>query len=109
MANKIGELVGKTGHAIAECCKVAFCVGLVSLSYLSMSNNNSTCTTYGRLNYGDAVQAIMSSDMFSNDKTKAIGMIKQSADSAYYSAVIAIVKSDMFSCNKLKSIENISK
>lgn len=111
MEVKIGEIVGKVGHGIVEGCKVALCVGLISLPYLSASSSsrNRKYTTYERVNYGDAVQAVMSSDMYSHDKSKVVGLLKQNADSAYYSAVIAIVKSDMFSHEKIKSVENISK
>lgn len=109
MEVKIGEIVGKVGHGIVEGCKVALCVGLISLPYLSASSSSRKHTTYERVNYGDAVQAVMSSDMYSHDKSKVVGLLKQNADSAYYSAVIAIVKSDMFSHEKIKSVENISK
>lgn len=109
MEIKIGEIVGKVGHGIVEGCKVALCVGLISLPYLSVGSSSRKYTTYERVNYGDAVEAIMSSDMYSHDKSKMVGLLKQNADSAYYSAVIAIVKSDMFSHEKIKSVENISK
>lgn len=109
MESKIGEFVGKVGHGIVEGCKVALCVGLISLPYLSASSNNRKSTTYERVNYGDAVRAVMSSDMYSHDKSKVVELLKQHADSAYYSAVIAIVKSDMYSHERIKSIENISK
>lgn len=105
--SKIGEIVGKVGHGIVEGCKLALCVGLISLPYLSASNNK-RITNYGWVNYGDAVQAVMSSDMYSHDKSKVVGLLKQNADQAYYNAVISIVKSDMFSHEKIKSIESIS-
>ena len=108
MEIKIGEIVGKVGHGIIEGCKVAFCVGLISLPYLSASSTRKS-TTYVRVDYGDAVQAVMSSDMYSHDKSKVVGLLKQNADSAYYGAVIAIVESDMFSHEKIKAIENVSK
>lgn len=109
MAKNFGEIVGKVGHVVVEGCKVALCVGLISLPYLSTSSVSRKITTYERFDYGDAVKAVMSSDMYSHDKSKVVGLLKQNADSAYYGAVIAIVESDMFSHEKIKAIENISK
>lgn len=109
MAKEFGEIVGKIGHGIAEGCKVALCVGLISLPYLSASSTTRRTTTYEIVDYGDAVKAVVSSGMYSHDKSKVVGLLKRNADSAYYSAVIAIVKSGMYSHEKIEAIESISK
>lgn len=63
----------------------------------------------GCYNYGDAVQAIMSSSMWSDDKKKAISTMSKDATHGEYEAVISIVKSTMWSDDKVKSIRDIFK
>ena len=63
----------------------------------------------GCYNYGDAVQAIMSSSMWSDDKKKAIGMMSKDATHGEYGAVISVVKSTMWSDDKAKAIRDIFK
>lgn len=103
-----GEVLGKIGNGIVEGCKVAFCVGLLALPYLSTSNTKTT-TYSSKVGYDDAVKAIVSSGMYSHDKADLIEVLKKNADSAYYSAVISIVKSGMYSHEKVDTITSISK
>jgi hypothetical protein len=59
--------------------------------------------------YGDAVEAIMDSDMFSSDKEKAMEALKVDGDSGYYKAVIHVANSDTFSSSKAKTIMSMNK
>lgn len=59
--------------------------------------------------YDDAIKAINDSDMWSNDKSEAISIIRRDEISEYYNAIISIVDSDMWSKDKLESIKNINK
>ena len=103
-----GEVLGKIGNGVVEGCKVAFCVGLLALPYLSTSNTKSTTYT-SKVGYDDAVKAIVSSDMYSHDMSTVIETLKKVADTTYYGAVISIVNSNMYSHEKVKTIIDISK
>lgn len=58
--------------------------------------------------YGDAVEAVLSSSMFSGDKKKAVLLITKKADSDYYKSIAGAAKSRMFSGDKLALIESLS-
>lgn len=103
-----GEVLGKVGRGIAEGCKIALCMGLISLPYLSMSTTKKI-TYYGDVGYDDAIKALMSCSMYSHEKTAAIELIKQNADTTYYNAVISIITSNMYSHEKVDAIRKISK
>ena len=62
----------------------------------------------GNVKYGDAVDVIMSSSMYSSDKNKALLALKKDKDSDYYRAVIRVVKSNMFSSDKIKTITDLN-
>lgn len=54
--------------------------------------------------YNEAVEVIMSSSMWSDDKARAVAALKLNAKPEIYAAVIRIVKSSMWSNDKLKVI-----
>lgn len=55
--------------------------------------------------YGDAVNAIMNSDMWSSDKRSAIAAMDKNANKEIYKAVIAIATNDsMWSSDKVNAI-----
>lgn len=58
----------------------------------------------GDVKYGDAISAIMDSDMFDSNKNRAMEMLKKNGESDYYRAVIKIIRSDMFDSSKIKAI-----
>lgn len=59
--------------------------------------------------YGDAVEAISDSDMFSSDKRMAIETLLTDQDDDYYRGVIGITESDMFSGDKLLAIQKLTR
>ena len=59
-------------------------------------------------NYGDAVNEIMQSNMYSHDKTKAISALRKNGGTELYRAVISIVRSRAYSHDKVKMITDIS-
>ena len=59
--------------------------------------------------YGDAVEAISDSDMFSTDKRLAIETLLTDQDDDYYRGVIGITESDMFSSDKVLAIQKLTK
>lgn len=58
--------------------------------------------------YGDAVESISDSDMFSIDKRLAIEMLLTDQDNDYYRGIIGISDSDMFSTDKLRAIQKLT-
>ena len=58
--------------------------------------------------YSNAVDAIMSSRMWSGDKTKAVAALKNDGNSEYYSAVIRVANSSMYTGDKLETIIKMS-
>lgn len=62
----------------------------------------------GNVDYGDAVSAILSSDMFDSNKTRAIELLKRDESADYYRAVISAINSSMFDSNKIRTIETLS-
>lgn len=58
--------------------------------------------------YNDAVEAVLSSNMFSGDKKKAVALIAKNANSEYYKSVAGIVKARMFGGDKLQLIETLN-
>lgn len=56
------------------------------------------------VSYNDAVEAIMSSSMWTDDKARSVSALKLNAKPEIYAAVIRIVKSTMWSNDKLKLI-----
>ena len=63
----------------------------------------------GTVKYDDAVRAIMRSSMWSEDKSKAVAMLRDDGSSEFYKAVIDIAKSTMWSNDKLKTIQELCK
>ena len=62
----------------------------------------------GDVDYGDAVNAIMSSTMYSHDKTRAVSVLKVGETSDFYKAVINVAKSSAYSHDKVTTIANMS-
>ena len=107
MKVEVRDALTKVGNGVVEGLKFVLGVGLIALPYLSMSSTNRT-TSYGRVGYDDAVKAVVSSSMYSHDKTEVLEVLKQNADSEYYNAVISIVGSNMYSHEKASTIKRIS-
>ena len=59
--------------------------------------------------YGDAVESISDSDMFSTDKRLAIETLLTDQDDDYYRGIIGITESDMFSSDKVLAIQKLTR
>lgn len=88
-------------------CEIAVYVGGIVLSYVSVRDVVDAVKYSGEVDYGDAVDAIMSSDMMSSYKEQAVTMLKKDADSQFYKAIIRVVKSDMMSSYKCDTIRKM--
>lgn len=59
--------------------------------------------------YGDAVGAIMRSDMYSHDKADAVAALKRTGNTEFYKAIIHIADdTSMFSHDKVSMIKALS-
>lgn len=109
MKNFNGEPIKKALRAIATILGAAVLVKEIKEGLLENDPDiRKVASTYS-MGYGDAVEAIMDSDMFSSTKSNAIATLKSDADDEYYKAVVCIAKSDMFDSEKLDTIKRISK
>ena len=101
------KLVGAFGKGL---CKV---LAVGSLVILGRGFKVSVCEEHDEkydsraVGYGDAVEAIMGSNMFSDDKRDAVVALKHRESGQYYKAVIAIAESTAFSDDKLEMIEGL--
>lgn len=88
-------------------CQILMYGLVTSLSYLSVRDILDIAQSSGDVGYGDAVNAIMSSDMWSADKNKAVMVLSKEENSEFYKAVIHIANSDMWSADKVRAIKNM--
>ena len=95
------------GKSIGNVFWVAVAGLLVSQS---IKNDNYVLET--KVDYGatcsDAIGAIMESDMWDNDKERAVTLLDKHGTTEYYKSIIKIANSDMWSSSKLRSIANLS-
>lgn len=84
---------------------IALLYGLASMaSRTSVKDMFDNIRYSGNVTYSDAVSAIMDSDMFDSNKTKAIELLRRNENVEYYKTIIDIVRSNMFDSNKIKAI-----
>ncbi len=93
--------VGKVGMSVVF-------YGLTIMAYAKDVDLTAAKCLIGKADYGDVVNLIMRSNMFSSDKKAMIKLIEKDADAAYYKAVIQVVKSNMFSSDKIDAIKALS-
>ena len=98
------ETVGK----VAKASLSVVCYGLGIMAYVKDVDLATVKCFIGKADYGDTVDLIMRSNMFSSDKKVMIKLVKKDADAAYYKAVIQVVKSNMFSSDKIEAIRTLS-
>lgn len=98
--DNIGKIAKKS------CEIVGYAAGVV-LSYVSVRDVLDTIKYSGEVKYSDAVDAIMSSDMLSSYKEKAVVTIPKGEDSQFYKAIIRVAKSDMMSSYKCDTIKKM--
>ncbi len=83
--------------------------------YSKLETNRRTGRRYfvdvvgGDVTYGDAISAIMNSDMMSCHMREAAEAVPRGEDSGFYQGIIAATKGSAMSCHKRDLIENICK
>ena len=98
------ETIGK----VAKASLSVVCSGLTIMAYLKDVDVAAVKCFIGKADYGDTVDLIMRSNMFSSDKKAMIELLKKDADAAYYKAAIQVIKSNMFSSDKIDAIKALS-
>lgn len=97
------------GKAVKKTCKFA-AVGLLLATRVKIEKVDTNEWTNVFAGYGDAIEAISKSTMFSSQKREAISAVKKDGTTDYYKAIISITNnSNMFSSDKLNTIKNLSK
>lgn len=84
-------------------------LGVVLFSGTAVNKLDMMRYNTGTVKYDDAVRAIMNSSMWSEDKSKAVAMLRIDGGSEFYKAIIDIAKSSMWSNDKLKTIQDMCK
>lgn len=97
------EMVGKVAKGGFSVISV---VAMGILSNLS-ADDVKTIIRRGKVEYDDAVGAIMDSNLFNADKRRAVDLLPHDGEKEMYKAVIQVVKSNMFSEEKVQTIESI--
>lgn len=98
------EAVGR--FAKTGCKVVGYGLATVA-SYVSMKDIADVKNYFGKVNYSDAVRAIMNSSMYSSDKNRMIEVLRRDGNTEYYRTVISVVNSTMFSSDKIKTITTL--
>lgn len=82
--------------------------GIASTCLQNETENRIRLKAYEDADYSSAIDAIMNSNMYSCDKSKAISELPADKDNSFYSAIMAIARGKGCSDNKLSSIISIS-
>lgn len=106
------ETMKTVGKYLKSGCKIAAYGAATILSYLSLSDIKQYVRDVSidvNADYGDAVNAIMSSNMWSEDKKEAVQALSKGESAAFYKAVIKIANSNMWSADKAETIMEMCK
>lgn len=111
---RIGDVAKGVGEIMLNGLAVALVIAALGSEATRSKANDRRDYSYGRYgydyDYGDAVEAIMNSNMFSHCKSEAIDVLKRDEDANYYRAIASIVKdSDTFDNYKVEMIRKLSR
>jgi hypothetical protein len=96
------------GNFAENVCEIVTYGALMAITY-KVAENVTTGTDISTAGYDDAVEAIMSSSMFSSDKREAISALDRYGNGQFYKAVVRIANdSSMFSHDKADMIRELS-
>lgn len=96
------------GNALKQGCSFAVCMAALILPHINQKNISNMKCYIGKANYGDAVNAIVGSDMMGSYKNEALELLKKECTTDYYSSVIQIVNSNMMGSYKVDAIRKIN-
>ena len=93
----------RIGDCVMTICGIAVAGVILAANVATAGDSSGHNGAY--TGYGDAVNAIMNSDMWSSDKRSAIAAMDKNANKEIYKAVIAIATNDsMWSSDKVNAI-----
>lgn len=96
------------GNFVGKFCDVAAC-GLLILASRKAVDYAVDDYVSAFAGYGDAMSAIMKSNMYSHNKREAAEALKRTEDSEYYKAIIHIAQdSRLYSHDKVELIKGLS-
>ena len=104
MINLNWRTIGK--FAVKFCGMALY--GLLATKSLSVKVDMSDGHSEAAPGYGDAIAAIVESDMWTSDKDRAVAILKRDEYVEYYKSVISIVNGDMWSSTKVSMIESLN-
>lgn len=102
--------ITKEGLATAAkaTCNVAATLAVFVLPNVSsVKNVIDEVRYYGKASYSDAINVILNSKMYSNDKTEVAAMIPKDKDADFYKSIINAARSNLYSGDKVMVIKNI--
>lgn len=103
------ETMNTVGIVAKKGCKL-LAQGLIgALSYVSVKDLLEMIVKDNNASYSDAVDAIMSSNIYSDDKKEMISALRTDGDSEFYKAVISIVNGGMYSSSKVECVKDMCK
>ena len=100
------------GNYLKTGCKIAAYGVTTLLTYLSISdvkNYIRDVSVNVNADYADAVNAIMNSNMLSEDKKEAVQALSKEESASFYKAVVKIAGSNMWSEDKAETIMEMCK
>lgn len=104
----IKGVLNTVGRVAKGSCRIILPILGTMLVNGTVNNTFDKIRYCGHVGYDDAVEAIMSSDMYSSSKRDAVALLKRGENEEYYRAVIHTVLSDMYSSSKIDILRNMS-
>lgn len=98
---------------LKKACKVIgtvlVSVGEVAYAVKYAGDTASNLHYYDRVDYADAIESVMKSSLWSEDKNKIAIILPRDEKSDFYRAVVKIVQSNMWSEDKVRAIKGMCK
>ena len=100
---QIGKVIVGTGKVLV------FGLSCLALIVPHVENSISAVKRMtAKADYGEAIRAIMNSDMLGSHQRDSVEAVQKNRDESYYKAVIEIANSDMLGSHKVETIKKIS-
>ena len=97
------------GYFVTGCKVVVPFIGMTLIGKMSEINTTNSNKFYRYADYGDAVEAVIESDLIGSYKKEIIDMLDKNGTIEYYRSVITIINSDLIGSYKKEMIANLTK
>lgn len=101
------ENVKKIKGFAKRSCQLVIPILGVALSSITVKDLLDMIRYNGDVGYDDAVNAIMTSGMYSSDKTRAVAVLKKDETSDFYKAIVNVARSSAYSSDKVRTIASM--